>query len=220
MMINQVGFWQQRWVNNQTGFHEAQVNEYLEKHQALLTLPNGGSIFLPLCGKSQDMIWLSELGFKVIGVECSELAVTAFFTDNNLEPEVTEQGDFKVWKTTNITIYCGDFYQLHASWFDSVSAIFDRAALVALPQEHRKRYVEQLQKICPGAKILFVSLEYPQAQMSGPPFAVPEDEVQVLFKAFYNINLIESNDILADNDKFKERGLSALIEKVFLIIPN
>ncbi len=220
MMTNQVGFWQQRWVNNQTGFHEAQVNEYLEKHQALLTLPDGGSVFLPLCGKSQDIIWLSELGFKVIGVECSELAVTAFFTENNLEPVVTEQGDFKVWKTTNITIYCGDFYQLQASWFDTVTAIFDRAALVALPQEQRTIYVEQLQKLCPRATILFVSLEYPQAEMSGPPFAVVEDEVRELFHTSYNINLIESNDILAENDKFKERGLSALIEKVFLISPN
>jgi len=218
-MVDQVEFWQQRWLNNQTGFHEGQVNAYLEKHNGLLSVPNNGTIFLPLCGKSTDMIWLSEQGYFVIGVECSELAVRAFFIENNLKATITEQKDFKLWKSDNITIYCGDFYQLAPVWLKSVNAIFDRAALVALPQDQRKAYVEQIQLLCPNVDILLVSLEYAQNEMTGPPYTVSEQEVIELY-SLYEIKRIENNDILIDNEKFKERGLSSLIEKVFLIHSN
>jgi thiopurine S-methyltransferase len=215
-MVNQVEFWQQRWLNNQTGFHEGQVNPYLKKHISLLPEPDNSTVFLPLSGKSIDLIWLSNLGYKVIGVECSELAVNAFFTENNLSATVTEQDNFQIWVSGNITIYCGDFYELKSIWFESVNTIFDRAALVALPKEQRTNYFNQLKIICPNVRILLVSLEYHQEEMNGPPFSVAENEIKELYSDF-KLSLIESNDILSENEKFKERGLSSLIEKVFLI---
>jgi len=219
-MENQVEFWQQRWVNNQTGFHEGQVNEYLEKYYSLLSLPENGSIFLPLCGKATDIIWLSKLGINVIGVECSELAVSAFFTENNLDAVITGKENFKVWSAKNITIYCGVFHELNAIWLESVTAIFDRAALVAIEQKSRSIYINKIQELCPKANILLVSLEYDQSEMSGPPFTVTEDEITSLFKQHYSVKHIETNDILEHNDKFKERGLTSLLEKVFIANPK
>ncbi len=219
-MVNQVEFWQQRWLNEQTGFHEGRVNEYLEKHRSILSLPDNGTVFLPLCGKSFDMIWLSSYGYNVIGVECSELAVKAFFSENNLTATVTEQNNFKIWKTENITIYCGDYYNIKPNWLDTVEAVFDRAALVALPMEQRQAYVEHLNTVCPDTKILLVTLEYLQNEMSGPPFAVSENEIIDLFSSNSDVIRIESNDILSVNEKFKERGLSTLLEKVFIITPQ
>jgi len=225
-MGKQVKFWQQRWENNQTGFHEGQVNAYLEKYVSLLALSSKSTVFLPLCGKSFDIIWLSELGYSVIGVECSELAVNAFFTENNLDATVTSissnsgQDDFTLWTSGNISIYCGDFYKLDSAWFQSVTAVFDRAAVVALEQDARDGYVQKLQQLCPSANILLVSLEYPQDEMTGPPFSITEQEVMTLFNKHYKVKLIETNDILDDNDKFKQRGLKSLLEKVFLVNSN
>ncbi|MFV2059375.1 MAG: thiopurine S-methyltransferase [Gammaproteobacteria bacterium] len=219
-MVNQVEFWQQRWVNNQTGFHEGQVNSYLEKYITRLSLPDNGTVFLPLCGKSNDILWLSNLGYNVIGVECSELAVSAFFSENNLTANITEHDNFKIWQAGNITIYCGDFYELKSSWLTSVNAIFDRAALVALPQEQRDTYINHLKSICSDSTILLVSLEYLQNEMTGPPYAVSEIEIMALLNPSSAVTLIESNDILVDNEKFKERGLTSLMEKVFIITPK
>jgi len=219
-MVNQVEFWQQRWLNNQTGFHEGQVNEYLEKYLSQLSLNNKASLFLPLCGKSHDIIWLTKQGYNVIGVECSELAVKAFFEENNLSANIKQHNNFTIWQANTITIYCGDFYQLESIWFDSVSAIFDRAALIALPVEQRQSYINQIIKLCPNAAVLLVSLEYQQNEMDGPPFAVSEQEINNLFKNHYNLNKLLANDILAENDKFKERGLHSLYEKVFLAKPK
>jgi len=219
-MVNQVEFWQQRWVNNQTGFHEGKVNSYLEKFIELLSLQKNGFVFVPLCGKSKDILWLSELGYNVIGVECSELAVKAFFAENNIVAAITKVDGFQVWSAGNITIYCGDFYELDPTWFKSITAIFDRAALVALEQESRKKYIHKIHMLCPKANILLVSLEYQQNEMTGPPFAVTEAEITELFSKQYELKHLETNDILADNDKFKERGLVSLLEKVFIITPK
>ncbi|MFV1984262.1 MAG: thiopurine S-methyltransferase [Thiohalomonadales bacterium] len=219
-MVNQVEFWQQRWVNNQTGFHEGQVNSYLEKFIELLSLAKNGFVFVPLCGKSNDILWLSELGYNVIGVECSELAVKAFFAENNIVATITKVDGFHVWSAGNITIYCGDFYELDPTWFESITAIFDRAALVALEQESRNKYIHKIHMLCPNANILLVSLEYPQNEMTGPPFAVTEAEITALFSNHYELNHLEINDILVDNDKFKERGLTSLLEKVFMMTPK
>ncbi len=219
-MVTKVEFWQQRWRDNQTGFHEGEVNAYLEKNITELSLTKNDTLFLPLCGKAYDLIWLSERGYHVIGVECSELAVSAFFAENNLSANVSEQGQFKVWQSGNITLYCGDFYNLEASWLTAVTAIFDRAALVAIEQQAREHYMQKIIQLCPQAKILLVSLDYPQNEMSGPPFAVTQDEIQTLVESYYALKRIENNDILAENDKFKERGLTQLNEKVFLISPK
>ncbi|VAW91407.1 Thiopurine S-methyltransferase [hydrothermal vent metagenome] len=223
-MANTVEFWQQRWLDNQTGFHEGKVNAYLKKNIDYLSLAKNDTVFLPLCGKSYDILWLAGRGYNVIGVECSELAVKAFFSENNLQATtsdfLSEHGQFKVWQSGNITIYCGDFFALESSILTAVTAIFDRAALVALEQGMRQKYIQKLIQLCPTAKIVLVSLEYPQAEMGGPPFAVTEQEIQQLLKPHYAITRIENNDILTDNDKFKARGLTQLIEKVFTIFPK
>jgi thiopurine S-methyltransferase len=58
-------------------------------------------------------------------------------------------------------------------------------------------------------------MEYPQGEMSGPPFSVSEDEVRRLYAARYAVTLLHTKDILAENPRFRERGLSVLREKVY-----
>ena len=45
---------------------------------------SGCSIFVPLCGKTLDLIWLNEKGHTVMGCELSEVAAKQFFEENKI----------------------------------------------------------------------------------------------------------------------------------------
>ena len=81
----------------------------------------------------------------------------------------------------------------------------------------RERYVTHLTQVLPTAcKGLLVTLDYPQEQMPGPPFAVGEVEIQQLFGApQWSVQLLEARDVLGENWKFLQRGLSQLDERVY-----
>jgi thiopurine S-methyltransferase len=171
-----------------------------------------------LCGKSLDMLWLQEQGYRVVGVEISQLAVEAFFGENDLQPEITTSGKFQRYDADNITLLCGDFFNLARADIGDTAAVYDRASLIALPPEMRRRYAEYLTNLLPpGINVLLITLEYPQHQMEGPPFSVQESEVHDLYDSNFQVTRLESVDVLADNPNFTERGLTELIERTFLL---
>jgi len=96
-----------------------------------------------------------------------------------------------------------------------VEAVYDRASLVALPEEMRADYVEHLSALCPAVPRLLITLAYDQARMEGPPFAVSEEEVQELYEDRSSLVMLEANDVLADNERFREQGLDRLVEAVW-----
>ena len=210
-------FWHQRWENNKIGFHLGQVNPYLVQYWPDLGLHAGSRVFVPLCGKSLDMLWLAEQGHDVIGVEISPIAVRAFFEDNQLKPKVTQQGAFEIWSVDQITILLGDYFELSPAQLGEVEAVYDRASLVALPQEMRPDYVDHLNALCPSVPRLLITLDYDQACMSGPPFAVSNDEVQELYQDRTSLVLLEDSDVLAENERFRQQGLDRLVEAVWRI---
>jgi thiopurine S-methyltransferase len=55
--------------------------------------------------------------------------------------------------------------------------------------------------------------------MSGPPFAVSTEEVETLYRERAEITLLAQVDVLEQNPRFKERGLSRLEESIFLLRP-
>lgn len=210
-------FWHQRWENNKIGFHLGQVNPYLVKYWPELGLHMGSRIFVPLCGKSLDLLWLAEQGHDVIGVEISPIAVRAFFEDNRLKPEVTQEGAFEIWSVDQITILLGDYFELHPTQLGEVEAVYDRASLVALPQEMRADYVEHLNALCPTVPRLLITLDYDQSCMEGPPFAVSHEEVQELYEDRSSLVLLGASDVLNENERFREQGLERLVESVWRI---
>jgi thiopurine S-methyltransferase len=210
-------FWHQRWESNQIGFHEGQVNAYLARHYADLELTPGQTVFVPLCGKSVDLRWLADQGAYVLGVELSPIAVQSFFAEQGLTPRTRHEGTFTVWESGPIRLFCGDYFALAPANLAGVHAVYDRAALIALPPERRADYVAHLNRLVPGARrTLLVTLEYPQEQMKGPPFSVPEREVHTLF-AGARIEPLGTQDVLADNPRFREKGLTRLLECAYRI---
>ncbi|OQW84401.1 MAG: thiopurine S-methyltransferase [Proteobacteria bacterium ST_bin16] len=211
-------YWLERWERNETGFHQTGINPYLLEFWHTLQLNRDSTVFVPLCGKSHDMLWLRQQGHAVRGVELSATAAQAFFSENDLTPQNHAHSRFMHWEANDIAILCGDFFDLSAEDMRDVSAVYDRAALVALPPDLRKRYVDHLLQIVPAnTHILLITLDYPQHEMTGPPFAVPLHEVTALFQAHAGITLLSQHNVLAQNPRFQERGLSRLKESVILL---
>lgn len=212
-------FWHERWQHNQIGFHLQEANPNLRKYWPELNLKPGSRVLVPLCGKSLDMLWLQAQGFEVLGVELSPLAVEAFFTENQLSARQRQQGAFLAYECHGLTVLCGDFLALTARDLQGVDAVFDRAALVALPAAMREVYVVKLQQLlAAGTQTLLVAFDYPQQEMSGPPFSVPVEQVQALYGSDCDIALLSSEDILDSEPHFREKGLSRMQEQVYRLV--
>lgn len=185
-------FWHRKWANNETGFHQTAVNPFLQAHLSRLSLPVGGRVFVPLCGKSGDMLWLLQAGFQVVGAELSELAIDQLFAGLAVTPDIAEVGSFKRFSAPGITVFVGDVFDLTADLLGEVAAVYDRAALVALPPAMRARYAAHLMDITRCAPQLLVAYDYDQSQMEGPPFSVPTAEVERLYGGQYRLQVAAS----------------------------
>ncbi|PCH60925.1 MAG: thiopurine S-methyltransferase [Gammaproteobacteria bacterium] len=213
-----VEFWKKRWANNQVGFHLDELNPNLLKHYSVLGVPENGCVLVPLCGKSQDMLWLAGQGIKVIGVEISDKAVADFFAENQLVPSIARFDHMERWSCENITIYRANFFDLIPEMCEQVDAVYDRAALVALPKAMRSDYCRHLIHLVPEPlRMLLVSFDYDQDRMEGPPFSVPSYEVRYHFSEVIPITPLSSENIISENPHFKERGLDAIEEQVYFL---
>lgn len=211
-------FWLERWERNEIGFHQNEINSYLRQYWHELNTPRNSEVFVPLCGKSSDMQWLHEQGHRVLGVELSTIAVRAFFKENGYTPNRVPAEIFDRYEADGIKILCGDFFDLAKNELAKVSAVYDRASLIALPPEMRERYVSHLVSILPPAtNILLITVDYPQHEMPGPPFAVSRNEVEALYKKHASIRLLAQLDVLPQNPRFQVRGMSRLHENIFLL---
>lgn len=213
-------FWHQRWQKGQTGFHQTTTHPCLDSYWHLLNASRGDTVFVPLCGKTLDMRWLTDQGYRVIGVELSPLAVQAYFSECRLTPVIREDLPLPCWEADNITIFCGDFFHLTPSLLSGVKQIYDRAALVALPAPLRKCYVDHLNFLLPHpVSQLVVTLEYPEEEMQGPPFSVLPEEVKQLYGDRYHIDLL-CCEISSDYEKFRHRGVHWMREGVYHLVKN
>ncbi|MEC7939864.1 MAG: thiopurine S-methyltransferase [Pseudomonadota bacterium] len=213
--MNNPEFWHNKWAANQIGFHLEDVNPLLVEFWKETEPSYEKSVFVPLCGKSEDLIWLASKHEDVQGVELSQIAVRAFFSEHFYTPTVTQiNGQHELYQFDELSVYTGDYF---TAPIQPVDIIYDRASLVALPAEMRVQYVERLKQLLkPGGKILLVTLDYDQDEMAGPPFSVPKLEIDQLF-AGYKITLLNQDIADDEHPKIAKKGLSRFSEEVYLI---
>jgi thiopurine S-methyltransferase len=207
----QAEFWLQRWREGRTGFHHERPMPLLLEHWPSLALPKGSRVLVPLCGKTLDMPWLAAQGHRVLGVELSPLAVAQFFAEHGLVPErhASPMGVHHV--AGDIEIIQGDVFGLDDATLAGCDAVYDRAAVIALPAPMRERYAREVYARLPtGCRGLMITLEYPQHEKQGPPFSVPEAEVRERFGNDWDVATLARRDILAQQPGFIEQGVSAL----------
>jgi thiopurine S-methyltransferase len=208
--------WLDRWQENRIGFHEGAVNRHLQTWLPQFALEPGSCLFLPLCGKAHDIAWLAAQGFEVIGIELSELAIEAFFDEQQLAYERFDSDRFGVFEAEHITLLQGDFFDLRNDDLGACQFVYDRAALIAMSPSDRPRYCEHMLSIIPTVgSMLLITMDYDQSQMEGPPFSVGSDEIYGYYQDAFSINLLQSDDILDERPRWREAGLSALVESVF-----
>ncbi len=207
-------FWHQRWQDNQIGFHLPAPNELLLKHLSALNLAPTARVFLPLCGKTRDIAWLLEQGHRVAGAELSELAVQQLFQELSLTPRATSHGALKLYQADKLDVWVGNILALTPQLLGAVDAIYDRAALVALPYEMRRQYAPLLIDLSHRAPQLLITFSYDQALHAGPPFSIDATEVNALYQGHYACQLLESREL--------PQGLKGLFpaqEEVWLLRP-
>lgn len=204
-------FWHRRWQDRDVGFHQSAPSPLLQQYWQAIGAPAGGTVFVPLAGKSLDMVWLAAQGHRVLGVELSPLAVAQFFTEHDLQPEIVETRYGLHHRAGGIELILGDAFALDAAALADCTAVFDRAALIALPAELRAPYVDALYTRLPaGCRGLLITLEYPQHEKAGPPFCVSEAEVHERYGRDWTVELLERRDILAGQPGFVDAGVTAL----------
>jgi thiopurine S-methyltransferase len=209
-------FWLERWNKHQIGFHLDQVNPLLLQFELDCFKP--GPIFVPLCGKSRDLLYFKQQGYQVLGVELAAKALSDFFTESGVNFEEREVNHFRCFVSDNLTLYNGDFFKLEAHHFDNVHQVYDRAALIALPPAMRINYVAHLLAILPRPlSIMLITMTYPQIQMKGPPFSVTDEEVRELYRSAKSIERLHYTSILEKESRFQQKGLTELYESVYHI---
>src|SRR4249919_61379 len=212
----QPDFWHQRWQDNQIGFHQDKPTPLLVKHWPAIGMPVGAKIFVPLAGKSLDMVWFASQGYRVLGVELSSLAIKQFIAEYGVVPEVRETKYGTHYLAGAVEVICGDVFSLDAQALADCSVVFDRAALIALPPGLRKRYVRELYSLLPqGCRGLLITLEYPEGEKNGPPFSVSESEVRDLYGPDWDVEVLERRDILAQQPAFIAEGVTRLDTVVY-----
>jgi thiopurine S-methyltransferase len=214
--MSDANFWLDWWREGRIPFHRTDVMPLLERHWPALDVPRGTRVLVPLAGKTLDMWWLAAQGLRVLGVELSPLAVQAFFAEHRLHPQrhVSPCGEHYV--AGDIEIIQGNVFDLDAATLAGCNAIYDRAALIALPPEVREQYARSVYARLPtSCRGLLITLDYPAGEMEGPPFAVPRAEVHRLFDTHWQVTPLQHRDIHAEEPGLAARGLSALTTDVF-----
>ncbi len=200
--------WLKFWENNETTWHGDRITQELVEYFELFELETRDKVFVPLCGKSLDMIYIMNQGFSVVGVEISEIGVRQFFSENNLTYKITKVDDFDLYSSENLEIYCGDFFSLTSKHLNNVKAVLDSKSLIALEPDLRQKYAKHLNDIISlGVRILLVTLNYPQHQMSGPPFSVDESEVESLFSMAFESRKLKSFNDIENGSKLVRAGV-------------
>jgi thiopurine S-methyltransferase len=205
-------FWHRKWERNEIAFHEREANPLLVTYFKELSLPQGSRVFVPLCGKTLDIHWLLSHGYRVAGSELTKIAVEQLFSKLGIEPNIAVIDQISRYSSNDIDIFVGDIFGLSRSMLGQVDAIYDRAALVALPEPVRDRYAAHLIRITDRAPQLLITFDYDQRLLDGPPFSVSDEEVGRHYRESHDLRLLASEDV-----KGGLKGRCAAAEHVWLL---
>lgn len=218
MVVVQREFWEERWAQNRTAWHQSSVHPALIDRWADAAVQSGSKVFVPLCGASIDMVWLADRGHRVVGSELSEIGVRRFFEAVGLLPTTSSVGDATVFEAGPYELWCGDLFDLPPEAVADVAGVYDRASLVALPAALRWRYGDLMASLVPAQATMFLlTFVYDDTEMDGPPFSVDAAQVDELYSGSFDVELVADEHVLERNGDLASRGLSSLREQLHLL---
>lgn len=200
-------YWEKKWISGEVNFDRSDANPLLTRFFNDLNLAKNARVFVPLCGRSVDMQWLIAQGFLVVGIELYEPACRQFFANHALPYKESLRGPFKVFSHERITLYVGDFFALTKAVLGPIDGIYDRAALIALGEDMRRRYAQHLIELAhTQTKMLVITTVYDQARMQGPPFSVTKKELSDLYGKHFLLKTLLYEPITV-SDHLRNKGL-------------
>jgi thiopurine S-methyltransferase len=215
----QISYWESRWQKNNIGFHNPEINSYLLEFAPISIPENTKKVLVPLCGKTKDMIWLRDKGYSVIGIEAIPLACESFFREQEIPYELKKSHGFTIYFSENLEIWCGDFFKFPNKVIQECEFIYDRACIVALPSELRILYAKKINEAAvSGTNMLVHTFFYDQEKMAGPPFSVPNEEIDQKFSEQWQIKTLFDNSVLAKYERYRTKGLNQLSESVLHLV--
>jgi thiopurine S-methyltransferase len=236
--------WKAKWKADDIAFHQHQIHPHLIRFWPQLALATGATVLVPLCGKSHDLGWLHQQGHRVIGVELSHIAIAAYFAERGLQPQRQRLGRFQRYWSGTLELWCGDLFDLRREDLGDVAAVYDCAALTALPAASRGHYVRQLSSLLGvGGQMLLLTTESADDPAEAGPAAVadtgstavteaapaatdqadaehsPDPEVLALYQSRFAIALLFGHSCLKMDPEFPSLPASLLAEKVYHLGP-
>lgn len=214
---HQQQLWLKLWREARSDeFHQTNVNEYLQRFLPKPTSTTTNRIFVPLCGKSLDMIWLAQQGYEVIGIEISPIAIKAFFKENKLSVNKHNIGAFNCWSHGNISILHGDYFALTPKDLGLIDLVYDRAALTALPKELRARYVTHLQHLIPqDINVLLLTIEDQNDYKNLQDVPLIDEELLSLYEDNFTIRLEHMETVIEPSTEANTVAEPACLYKVY-----
>ncbi|GAA0245097.1 thiopurine S-methyltransferase [Saccharothrix mutabilis subsp. mutabilis] len=207
-------FWYDSWAigGTKTSFHLPNVHEHARLLDRL-GLVAGARVLVPLCGKTADLRFFAESAAEVVGVELVPRAVEEFFAENDLDP-VEEEPD--VFRCGNLVIRRQDIFKLTPRMLGPVDLVYDRAALIAFPEDMRRRYAEAITRLVrPGTRYFINTLEY-HPKLPTPPFTVGPDEIVERFGHAFEVEHVAAEP-RPEHRMIEKFGLTSLVEHGFLL---
>lgn len=198
------------WEASNTRFHRQDVHPYVLKHLTPFALMEK-VIFVPLCGRSLDLVYFSQFADRVVGVEQSESVILQFFAENRLAYEKIGER----YISNNLTIFCKDLFALTPEEVGEIDLVYDRASLVALPLPMRVGYLQKMEELtAPGTQYFLNTMEY-APEMDMAPFSIGPEEVYGYFPN-YLIKHVESPEV-PHHRLIRKFGLNYLKEHGFMM---
>jgi len=222
----QADFWHDKWERMEIGFHLQEVNKALLKYWPSVDAAAGDTVLVPLCGKTLDLVWLRQQGHAVVGIELSEIALDelACLLEEALDISLSKsrEGDRVLYRGHGVLLIAGDFFAvtpelLAEEGFAAPALVYDRAAIVALPDSMRADYTRHVLSLNPAARQLLITLDYDQQKRNGPPFAVCDAEVVRHYASVKQVQCLEERELIDQEPRFREQGLDSFIQRVYLI---
>ena len=201
--------WLDRWEEGRIGWHEPSGNRNLQSHWQW----SDRRVLVPMCGKTQDLLWLEAQGNEVVGVELSEIAILAFFEESDLTFERID-GSLPGYRALErrVSLYCGDYFVFQDGPFD---AHFDRGALVALSPDLRSRYAKHTSSLLTDdARQFVLTVEYDQVVCDGPPYSITPEELGDHWPHLLRHAVVD--DTANAPPKFLEAGLEEMNEVIWV----
>ena len=203
-------FWSQVWQEGTIRFHQKDYNSQMISFFKDMDL-KGKSVFIPLAGKTKDILFFLEKRSFVTAIEFVESAIIDFFKENNIHYTKKDSTYF----APNLTFHCMDYFKFEVSApFD---VLYDRASQVVFNSELRPAYYDHMKTlISPQTIVLLAAIDHSGPSDYGPPYKISPAEVTEAYKKM-NIPLrIYSEATEVASEKMQTAGIQEL-NSYFLI---